>query len=286
MALGSTIPLIVIQKIVPRIISKMGDLNKLSSLLLSKCNNLPLHIKCNDPRINDIKNLLARIQKLIKSLKKLTDSLNKVIKTLNGIVIAATIIKVVQLAMPPLSPPGVVAEVLEIVNKLLQNIKSAAACFIALIDIIKLAINLCNDAMAQTLITLGSVCNAESFTITSDVKQLIDSNSARLKSNSKSNSNSSSSNTGNELVSVNDSLFYYQLVASDDDIDEYIDLLDTIAQDLEDPTKAIDYLDEAPTLVYSGNTSPSNDIGKYGDYYLDTNTSKIYGPKLTDTTWV
>ena len=92
MAIGSTIPVIVIQKIVPRIISKLGDLDQLGSLLLSKCNNLPLHIKCNDPRITDIKKLLARIQKLVKSLGLLITSLNKIIKTLNAVASAGTII--------------------------------------------------------------------------------------------------------------------------------------------------------------------------------------------------
>lgn len=283
MAIGSTIPLIVIKKIVPRIISKMGDLDKLSAKLLSKCNNLPLRIKCNDPRINDIKKLIARIQKLIKSLGLLIASLNKVIKVLNAVLSAATIVKLIQLAipLPPGAPPGPIAEVLGIVNKLIQNIQSAMPCFIALIDIIDLVISLCNNALARALMLLGSVCNSESFAITSDVKLLLDTRSARIGSNATSVTNNSDS-----LIVDSDSLFYYPPVASDDDIEEYVDLLNTIAQDLEDPTKAIDYLDEAPTLVYSGTSAPTNDIGKFGDYYLDIPTSKLYGPKTTDTSWI
>lgn len=283
MAIGSTIPLIVIQKIVPRIISKISDLNKLSSLLLSKCNNLPLHIKCNDPRITDIKKLLTRIQKLIKSIGLLVNSLNRVINTLNAITAAATIVKIIQLAipLPPGAPPGPIAEVLYIVNSLLTNIKSAMPCFISIIDIIDLAVSMCNNAMAQSLMLLGSVCNSESFSITSDVKTLIDTRAARIGSNA-----TSVSNNGDSLVVDGDSLFYYPLVASDDDINEYVDLLNMIAKDLDDPTKAIDYIDEAPTVVYSGNINPTDDIGKLGDYYLDVPNSKLYGPKTTDTSWL
>ena len=283
MAIGSTIPLTVIQKIVPRIISKVTDLDKLSSLLLSKCNTLPLNIKCNDPRITDIKKLLSKIQKLIKSLGLLIESLNKIIKVLNGVVTAATVVKIIQLAipLPPGAPPGPIAEVLGIVNKLLQNIKSAMPCFLAILGAIELAVSMCNMAMANSLMLLGSVCNSESFAVTSDVKVLIDSRSKRINSSA-----TSTSNNGDSLVKDTDSLFYYSEVASDDDINEYIDLLNTIANDLEDPTKASEYLEEAPTLVYSGNGAPELSMGKLGDYYVDLVQSKIYGPKITDTAWV
>ena len=282
MAIGSTIPAIVIEKIVPRILVKMGDLNKLSSLLLSKCNNLPLHIKCNDPRINDLKNLLARIQKLVKSIGLLISSLNKIIKTLNAVSTAATVVKLIQLStpLPPGVPTGPIAEVLGIVNKLLQNIKSAMPCFIAILDIINLTVSTTNDAMAQVLMLLGSVCNSEAFSITSDVKRLIDDRSIHINTSA-----TSTSNNGDSLITESDSLFYYPAVAPEDDINEYVDLLNRISQDLEDPNKAIDYVDAAPTLVYSGLNIPDASIGKFGDYYLDTSNNKLYGPKTTDTSW-
>ena len=154
-------------------------------------------------------------------------------------------------------------------------------CFLAILGMIELAVSLCNMAMANALMLLGSVCNSESFSITSDVKTLIDSRSRR--SNSKS---TSTGNTGDSLVTDSDSLFYYEPVASDDDINEYVELLNTIANDLQDPTKASDYVEEAPTLVYSGNGSPDLTVGKLGDYYVDLVQSKVYGPKTTDESWV
>lgn len=280
MAIGSTIPLVVVQKIVPRILNKMGDLQKLSTALQTKCNNLPLNIKCNDPRITDIKKLLDRIQKLIKSLKLLKDSLNKIIKTLNNVAKAATVVKLIQLQIPPGGPPGIVAEVLIIVNALLQNVKSALDCFIELIDIINLHVSNSNDSMAQTLMVLGSVCNSESFTVTSDVKTLLDDRAANT-----ATSATSTTNNGDSLITDSNSTFYYTPVAADDDISDYIELLNTIAQDIEDPTKAVNYLDEAPTLVYSGNGMPIATTGKNGDYYIDLANSTVYGPKPTDISW-
>lgn len=37
--------------------------------------------------------------------------------------------------------------------------------------------------------------------------------------------------------------------------------------------------------ILSGNGIPSNNLGLEGDFYYDTNTSKFYGPKLSDVTW-
>lgn len=282
MAIGSTIPINVIKKVVPIVIAKLGILDKLSSMLLSKCNTLPLHIKCNDPRITAIKKLLTKVQKVIKSIEKLLQSLNKVIKVMNIVVGAATAIKIAQLMipLPPGAPPGPIAEVLGIVNKLLANIKSGLVCFIAIIDIIDLSVSLCNMALARAFMLLGSVCNSESFNVTTDVKRLID-------DRSKHNSTSATAvtNNGDSLITESNSLFYYSPVASDDDTEEYIKLLNTIAQDLEDPMTASNYIEEAPSLVHSGNGIPAISLGKLGDYYVDLVNSKIYGPKSTDTAW-
>jgi hypothetical protein len=44
-------------------------------------------------------------------------------------------------------------------------------------------------------------------------------------------------------------------------------------------------LQEAPSKVYQADGVPAGDLGKLGDYYIDTTTSKIYGPKLAITDW-
>ena len=41
---------------------------------------------------------------------------------------------------------------------------------------------------------------------------------------------------------------------------------------------------ESGTKIYSGTTNPENDLGKEGDFYLQTETKTIYGPK-TNSDW-
>ena len=38
--------------------------------------------------------------------------------------------------------------------------------------------------------------------------------------------------------------------------------------------------------ILNGSGSPSNNLGLEGDFYYDTQTTRFYGPKLSDITWV
>lgn len=38
--------------------------------------------------------------------------------------------------------------------------------------------------------------------------------------------------------------------------------------------------------ILNGTGAPSNNLGLEGDFYYDVNTTRFYGPKLTDLTWV
>ena len=44
-------------------------------------------------------------------------------------------------------------------------------------------------------------------------------------------------------------------------------------------------LKEAPSKVYEGESKPLSELGKPGDYFIDTKNRFIYGPKLIRTEW-
>lgn len=295
MAIGSSIPVKIIEKVTPLVLKNMDKLQAMGASLAAKCNNLPLQIKCSDPRIKDIKKVLDKIKKFIDSIKKLIAVIKKIIKALKKIVKIATVIKVIQmiLPLPPFFPPGPIAELLGIVNKLLQNLKSAMPSFLAMLDIIKLTVSDMNNIMAMSLMLLGSVCSNESFDVSADVSKLLADRSTNT-----STSATSVSNNGDNLILDPNNSTYDPLMSSNEDINEYIDLLNNIANDLNSQAAAANIpvsptnitavatnVEEAPTLVYSGNGIPEVAMGKSGDYYVDLNNATIYGPKLTDTAW-
>lgn len=283
MAIGTTIPATVIEKVTPLVLKNMDKLQDFANSLISKCNNLPLRVKCNDPRINYIKQLLKQIQKFIGNIKKLIKAIKKIIKALKIVKTTATAVKLVQLALPlpPFAPPGPIAELMGIVNKLLQNVKSAMPCFLAILDIIKLTVANVNSILAQSLMILGGICSNEQFEISAEVNILINDRSADSRTNA-----TSIINNNDSLITQTNNSTYNPLSSSDEDLNEYVDLLNTIANELTDPTLAGTYLEEAPSLVYSGVGTPDPGIGKLGDYYVDLTNSVIFGPKVADISWI
>ncbi len=62
-------------------------------------------------------------------------------------------------------------------------------------------------------------------------------------------------------------------------MDDMLSRLDSIQEIVDSQQDLLTSLQEAPAQSYSGKGGPKADLGKSGDYYLDTTTSVIYGPK-------
>ena len=75
--------------------------------------------------------------------------------------------------------------------------------------------------------------------------------------------------------------FYTQQNVSVSDIKQH---LDTINNLVESQQSLLLSLQEAPAQSYEGTTAPNEDLGKIGDYYVDTSGKHIYGPK-TNNGW-
>lgn len=83
----------------------------------------------------------------------------------------------------------------------------------------------------------------------------------------------------NDLVETE---FYNELNVSDDDLEFRSDTIEELLRQQQDLLKS---LLEAPSKVYQGQGLPNNIIGKVGDYYVDTNTNQVYGPKTSINSW-
>lgn len=92
-------------------------------------------------------------------------------------------------------------------------------------------------------------------------------------------SNSNNISDYNDLVLTE---FYNEYNVSDSDLQGRSD---TIKFLLEQQQNLLTSLQEAPSAVYRKAGIPDNSIGKAGDYYIDTNTDTVYGPKFADK-WI
>ena len=75
--------------------------------------------------------------------------------------------------------------------------------------------------------------------------------------------------------------FYTQTNVSTNDMKKYLETVNRLVESQQD---LLTSLQEAPAQSYTGTTPPDNSLGKSGDYYVDTNENKIYGPK-TNSGW-
>ena len=287
MGLSTTIPSIAIKKLIPILESQVMQLIDITSYIEIAINSLPFNIKCNDPMINDIKQQLENVRKLNQNIIKIKTSLNTLSKAFNIVFGVAKGVELIQLAIPavPGVPQGPFAKLASIASALGNNCKSAAKCLSSILSAFDLASSKLDSILAIAITKLTTICTNEIFPVTKNVQTEI------IKLTEQSNFNVSS----NTAATINNKLdsskgfysgytsnFYNEYNVSKEDLDT----LENIIYDLNELQLTItDYLLEAPTATYSGETIPSPDLGKIGDFYINFVKQEIYGPKLDDGAW-
>jgi len=277
MGLSTTIPSIAIKKLIPVLQTQVTKLIDITSLIEIAVNSLPLNIKCNDPKIQNIKQQLDNVQLLLLNINKIKDAMGKLSQSFNIISGIAAGVEVVQLAIPaaPGVPQGPFAKLANIASTLDKNCKSAAKCLASILASIDLATSKLDSVVAFAIIKLTSICSNQTFAVNKNVQTEI----LKLTEQSKTPPVGALENAAKAGYN---SKFYNKYNVSQEDLDS----LDTIIYDLNELELTVtDYLQEAPSKVYSGNSIPDPELGKIGDFYNDLSNQEIYGPKPLDSGW-
>jgi len=72
---------------------------------------------------------------------------------------------------------------------------------------------------------------------------------------------------------------YSDINVSDEDLNTYSKMIDNLVKNQQD---LLTSLQEAPAQSYNGTEPPNSNLGKSGDYYIDTAAQKMYGPKTSE----
>lgn len=266
MAIGTTIPIDIIKRIIPPIMEQTTQLSKFAQNLKDKCQMLPKNIKCEDPRVQQLIDELKKLQQAIESLKRLLGIINRIIPTMQNVGIVAQVLKTVQLAIPsvPGVPGGPVAEFIRIFSAIIDNLKSAIESLKGLLDTVNTNLDDISSMIGKSIDTLGSICNNEIFDVTQEVSDAID-----------------QLNNINNLSGALPSEFYRDVNVSEEDISNRLQLIEDLVEQQRDLLLSIK---EAPSQVINQEGAPDNSIGDIGDYYIDSITNSVYGPK-SDTGW-
>jgi len=279
MAIGTQIPSQIVQRIILLLSKQIDAISNLAEKTSTACLNLDHNVKCSDPNVKQIKGQLADLQRLIDQLNIIINRTSDIISIINTVATTASVLKIIQLAIPsvPGVPAGPITELINIFTKLIDNAKSSINSLKGMLDNIKSQFNRINSLIANSINTIGSICNNESFTVTSEVASIINNVSII--------GNDASSIIGNDASSINDQYpteFYTNINVSDDDINLRFN---TISELLENQLDVMTNLVEAPSKVYRASGVPENNLGKLGDYYINSDDQSIYGPKAQTDDW-
>jgi uncharacterized phage infection (PIP) family protein YhgE len=238
----------------------------------SKVNDLPDNVQCDDSRIQELKDLFDSLNDTISKIQDIFETAQQIV---NILIIVATISAIV-IALLSLSPiPLPIGTPPPVFNKALEVSSYVVATILGVLGLVSLGLNVVVEKISSiaeqiqpVLQKVSNTCSNESFNL-----------------NSIKRSDSADEFSDMNVSEFNDmfaSKFYQSVNVSDSDLQ---DRGEKIEQLLEQQRSLIDNLIEAPSNVLSDIGAPQSNLGKKGDYYINIDTNKIFGPKPTDTTW-
>jgi hypothetical protein len=238
-----------------------------TSTTIQETVKLPLNCKCDDPRIKKIKEQLAQIQELITTVQENIPKIQQTIDTVKTVINTAQAIKATitaaQLSIPATAGLFVAQQLMAIQDATIVNALASLQQFSTIPNTLTSKLNVLVPPLLGALSKVSGVCDG-------DVDDLVLPESVV---NDRINAN------------YNDALqseFYNELNVSDSDLtDRSTNIKNLINQQRDLLTS----LQEAPSKVYQEQGTPDANLGKPGDFYVNLDTSQVYGPKLSATEW-
>ncbi len=265
------LPGIGVSKILAQINKQLDKLISDIQKVVKDSVKLPADCGCNDPRIAEIKKKLEAIQKQMDAINKIIPNVQRLVKTLKTITTTAMVIKTTLAAIQLLNPitaPVFIAQQLTLIQdativnalesiKLLRGVPNSMASSLAA----------SMPPLASTISQISSICNEKSSIVLP--KSVVDSANDGLDTGDDGRLGLSDDDY-NDLI---DTEFYTKLNVSDSDLS---DRADAIQQLVEQQQNLLTSLREAPAKVFQNNVAPDPNLGKVGDFYVNTATMMVF----------
>jgi hypothetical protein len=248
-----------------RLDTQLIQLDNIVSDAIKTSNSLPADVSCDDPAVQLTKQQLANIQDSITNVQQSLNSVQTVINSVSAIVSTASTVKAAisaaQLLNPVTAPLFIAQQLTSIQDATIVNAIESLRQFRQVPQDI-------SNRLASILPKLLAISSKISNIPGCNVSPLIVPDSVITES-------------GLNLEDIS-SEFYQPINVSDSDIESRSQLVDKIISQQRD---LLTSLLEAPSQVFTLNAPPSIELGKPGDYAVDTTNRVIYGPKLSYTEW-
>ena len=228
---------------------------------------LPTNVNSDDPRVKNIKQSLeniqlsiTKVQENIPKIQSAVTAITTIISTAQGINAS---IAAAQLSNPVTAVLFIALETQKTQNQLIVNAIEAVKPLQSLPDQI--------ESKILTLVPVLTTAIAKLNTVSDDDIEL------NIPTNISTGLNTDTNY--NDLIPTE---FYNESNVSEDDLTQRSN---SIEQLVDQQRNLLTSLQEAPSQVYRGNGNPLPNLGKIGDYYLNTSNNVSYGPKISDNDW-
>lgn len=234
----------------------------------AECNKMPKTISCQDPQVVSVKQKLEDTQQIVQKIADVLRIVNIVYITC--VTLARTSLAYVayrQTIPTPMIPAdneflNATKEVASFILEALNKIKNTLA-------VINITVLVSLTSLAGVINLISSICQNEDFVVFSATQDAINLTSI--------------ADINITQTNIPASEFYQLVNVSEDDIRSRVNAADLL---IERQRSLLDLL-EAPSNVITlkGQNTPTNNVGKAGDFAINTETHMIYGPKPSDFEW-
>jgi hypothetical protein len=259
-----------VSRIIQRLNTQTDQLLDTVTKTVQDSSKLSENAKCDDPRVKQIKTQLEDIQSQINRIQQSIPVIQQTADALKGVIGASVAIKttisIAQLSNPITAPLFIAQQLTAIQDATIVNAIESLNQFTAVPETLTSRLDTIVNPLLTSISKISNICNG-------------DVNSIELPNRPGEFLSEDDIDALNELVPTE---FYTEVNVSDADI---ADRAATIQRLVEQQTNILQSLQEAPSQVYQQAGIPPNDLGKPGDYYIDTATQTIYGPKPSQNSW-
>lgn len=261
-----------VSEIIKRLNTQTDRLLESVSQTVQDTVKLPETAKCDDPQVRQIKRQLEDIQSQINKIREAVPDIQQTANSLKGVISSAVAIKnalaIAQLSNPVTAPVFIAQQLTSLQDATIVNAIESLNQFSTIPDMLTSKLDTIVNPLMASINKISATCNGDV-----DNLQLPD----RLSTDSMLSQTEIA-----ELNNLVPTEFYTELNVSDDDIEFRASAIQQLVQQQADILQS---LQEAPSRVYQSTGAPENDLGKVGDYYIDTATQTIYGPKPSQNSW-
>lgn len=269
----ATPPVLIAARLLPLLNKYIGTLQQLGAVELPNLlENIPTNVTCDDADVRELRN---KLEALLNFLEKINDLIAVLSTVVDVLKILARVGQVVAAANSLITPTSGLAQSTGESNaQLAQNSLTVANILLSIFDRLLALFPTILKSASETQRFLNNLCNESNDRVNDFLNN--------LSGNDTIDVTLVTPPTAQEILDQYPSTFYTELNVSDEDLNaRYQEIVELIDGGFD----VINNLVELPTNVLTGQGAPADTLGTAGDFYIDTQTNQLFGPKPTNGSW-